>query len=303
MKDGESSRRLGDVGEIKLVEQLTRSLPLGDSVIKGAGDDCAVVELDDQFYSLLKTDCIVEGVHFTEDTEPELVGRKALARAISDIAAMGGIPLHALVTLVLSEDQKVSDIEGWYRGMEDLAREFSVSIVGGETSSLPSKGAVVSISLTGRVKKDHCVFRGTAAKGDLLAVTGKLGGSFKSGRHLSFQPRIAEAQWICEGGWKPTSMMDLSDGLAKDLPRLLSGAGLGYRVDRADIPVHKDADLKAALAEGEDYELLMTLPTHFVGELGEAWESKFPDTPLTIIGEVIEKTEEPLEGGWEHFSK
>lgn len=299
--DNEGRWRVRDLNEIELVERVTQSLKMEKSVVKGPGDDCAVVELDDTHYALLKTDCIVEGIHFAKNTDSVLVGRKALARVLSDIAAMGGEPLHALVTLMVSHDREVAEIEEWYQGMEALAREYSVSIVGGETSSLEKKGTILSIALTGRVEKDKCVYRGRAKKGDLIAVTGRLGGSFKSGRHLRFQPRIAEARWLCQGEGKPTSMMDLSDGLAVDLPRLLEGTNCGYRIDREALLVHEDASLESAIGEGEDYELLMTLPDKDTESLINGWQAEFPGTPLTVIGEVVAETEDPLEGGWMHF--
>ncbi len=296
-----------DLGEDALIERLLgRILSKNQSgrVIAGPGDDCAVVTSGREgFFELLKTDCLVEGVHFLQGTKPERVGRKAICRAVSDVAAMGGIPQFVLVTLALGSSCEIAAVEGWYAGMGDAAEEFDIEIVGGETSSLPGeRGAVISISMTGEVEKENCVYRSGARVGDVIAVTGRLGESFLSERHLTFVPRLEEARWMVKQSHKcrPTSMMDLSDGLAKDLPRLLKADGLGYCIDRNRIPVNEGADLRSAINEGEDYELLMTFSSLDLAE----WNAAFPETLLTAIGEVTEKTEAPMdEGGWDHFKR
>lgn len=291
-----------DCGELELVRRLSAGLPLGENVVKGAGDDCAVIERDQAWYTLLKTDAVVEGVHFESGTDPVRVGRKAMARVLSDIAAMGGIAEHALVTLFLNEDRPVSEVEGWYKGMKELAEIFLFGIVGGETTGIPGSGAALSVAMTGRVEHDRCLFRGTAQSGDLIGVTGVLGGSFRSGHHLDFVPRIREARWLSEGDWRPTSCMDLSDGLARDLPRLLEGTGLGYRIDEERIPKREGSSNDEAVGDGEDYELLMTIPPRALPEISDRWSDRFPGTPLHMIGEVVEGVSDQLPGGWEHFS-
>ena len=299
--------RVTDIGEDALVEKLVAKIAPGkpgDKVIAGPGDDCAVVESGREgVFQLLKTDCVVEDVHFLPGTEAELVGRKAIGRTLSDIAAMGGIPRFALVTIALGSSREVDEVEGWYAGMAKMAAEYDVEIVGGETSALPGKnGAVISIAMTGEVERENCVYRRGAGAGDEIAVTGRLGNSFASGRHLDFIPRIEEARWMVakSKNCRPNSMMDLSDGLAKDLPRLLKADGLGSLIDRNKIPVHADADLKSVIGEGEDYELLMTFSTVDRVE----WKTAFPDTELTIIGEVTETPgDNPGAGGWEHFTE
>ena len=292
-------KTVAELGENALIERLVGLLGDSDAVAGPGEDDCAVIENHREgFYQLLKTDCVVEGVHFLPGTDPEKVGRKAINRCISDIAAMGGIPRHALITLAIDQERAVEEIEGWYRGMSDA--EFPVEIVGGETSSLPNKGAMISVAMTGEVEKENCVFRKGARPGDLIAVTGRLGNSFASERHLDFVPRLPEARWMVSESKKcrPTSMMDLSDGLARDLPRLLKAGRMGYEIDHEKIPVHNDATLDSAINEGEDYELLMTF-----SELDkEEWAAAFPEVELTVIGTVLEETKNPLnEGGWDHF--
>ncbi len=296
-----------DLGEDALIEKLVgKILPKTPSgrVIAGPGDDCAVVTSGREgFFTLLKTDCVVEGVHFLQGTNAKQVGRKAICRAISDIAAMGGVPRFALVTLALGSSREVAEVDGWYEGMAKAAEKFGVEIVGGETSSLSTeRGAVISVAMTGEVEKEHCVYRKGAKEGDVIAVTGRLGNSFLSERHLTFVPRLKEARWMVGESLKcrPASMMDLSDGLAKDLPRLLKADGLGYRIDRNLIPMNEGSGLQAAINEGEDYELLMTFSSLDIAE----WNAAFPETLLTVIGEVTLETVMPMEeGGWEHFNQ
>ena len=298
-------KRLSDIGEDALIERLTAGLPSSPEVIVGPGDDCAVLRSEDPaFHRLLKTDCLAEGVHFSPGDDPEKVGWKALCRTLSDIAAMAGKPGAALVTIAVPGSHEVSTVEGWYRGLRRAAEAHGVTIVGGETSSLPASmdTAFLSVTLTGSVPANRCLLRSGARIGDLVAVTGKLGGSLESGRHLEIEPRLREACWLAEN-LRPTAMMDLSDGLAKDLPRLASASGdLGWRIDLDSLPLHAGVAVSGALGDGEDYELLLTIDPAFVGEQEEAWNGAFPDLGLTLIGEITGRIETPLEGGWEHFA-
>lgn len=299
-EENRRTRRLDDLGEEALVDRLIGMIPVGVNVIAGPGDDCAVVDLQNGIWQLLKTDCLVEGVHFESGTDPLLVGRKAMNRVISDIAAMGGEPRHALVTFAMDQGRSSAEVERWQEGVVAAATAVGCGIVGGETSRLPSRGAVLSIAMTGVVSPEHCVFRAGAMPGDIIAVTGRLGGSFASGRHLSFTPRLKEAQWLVNKA-KPTAMMDLSDGLGSDLPRLVRASGVGYRVESGSLPCHVGVSVARAVSEGEDYELLMTFTPEVFRRLREDWEKTFPETPLTAIGEVTTETEAPLPRGWEHY--
>ncbi|NNE90399.1 MAG: thiamine-phosphate kinase [Verrucomicrobiales bacterium] len=277
-------------GEDALIDRLKANLATDpDHVIKGIGDDCAVLKTGDpEIYGLLKTDCVVEGVHFAENTAPEAVGWKAMARVLSDLAAMGGAkPVAALVTVAVEKNRAVSEIEGWYTGFRKAADRYEFSIVGGETTSLPEGGpAMISISMTGEINRESCIFRSGAQIGDLIAVSGRLGDSFESGRHLQFEPRFDLARTAAGSA---TAMMDLSDGLAKDLPRLATASGVGFSIDFDKVPLNGECNLEAALTDGEDYELLAT----------------FPDSApagFTVIGKITETIETPLKGGWDHFS-
>lgn len=295
-----SANRIASLGEEALVARLVAGLVHGPSVIAGPGDDCAVVTLADDRWQLLKTDSIVESVHFAPGTDPIRVGRKAFNRALSDIAAMGGTPSHALVSLALDECRELTEVEGWYAGIIGAARSSGCDIVGGETSRLPGVGAVITLSMTGFVAPPDCVLRSGAKIGDGIWVTGRLGGSFASGRHLDFTPRLREAQWLVRRS-KPTAMMDLSDGLGSDLPRLAAASGVGYQVNLDAIPCHEGVAVDRAISEGEDYELLFTLSPEQESELSAKWPRQFPDTTLTRIGEIVADTITPLPRAWEHF--
>lgn len=247
------------VGEDALIRRLLPLMTVNDGLITGPGDDCAVARGARGADLLLKTDCVVEGMHFLSGTEPELIGRKALARAVSDIGAMGGVPRHALVTLLIHADRPVSQVEGIYTGMRRLAEQFGISLAGGESSGLPSDGLIISVALTGEVPEGKAVLRSTAHAGDLIAVTGVLGGSFPTAHHLTFTPRVREGGILAASGLV-TAMMDLSDGLGADLPRLAAASGLGFRVQEELLPVRQGFTAAQAVADGEDYELLMTFP-------------------------------------------
>ncbi len=295
---------LKHIGEDALIGRLVKGLGKGADVVVGPGDDCAVIDVgDEERYQLLKTDCIVEGVHFLAETPGEQVGWKAVARVISDFAAMGGMPSQLLVTLVMPETQHVAYVEKLYQGMQKCAAEYGAVISGGETSSLPtSSAAVISISGTGWVKKAHLVRRDGGKVNDVIMVTGLLGGSIQ-GKHLSFHPRVKEAQWLVRD-FSIHSMMDLSDGLAKDLPRLAALSGCGYELNEAMIPCSKGSDTAGALGDGEDYELLFTVPAHELDTMTEKWNAHFSQLSLTPIGKLTSDMvpSVSLGGGWEHFT-
>ena len=291
---------VADLGEEEVVSRLVAMIPRHPGVIAGPGDDCAVVDAGDGTWELLKTDCVIEGVHFLPGTDPVQVGRKAMNRVLSDIAAMGGRPAHALVTIAVEAGRSFAEVEGWYRGLVEAAEESGCGIVGGETSRLPVTGAVITVAMTGAVDPAQCVFRSGAKPGDLIVVTGRLGGSFASGRHLTFTPRLRESQWLVAHA-KPTAMMDLSDGLGSDLPRLVATSGAGYRIDEASLPCHAGVSAEAAVRDGEDYELLMTFSPDTFRDLPARWSEVFPDLELTVIGEITETTTDTIGRGWEHY--
>ncbi len=292
---------LKELGENAIIESILPYLTRNDQLIVGAGDDCAVVKHNDDYDLLLKTDCEVESLHFTPQTSAELVGRKALARTLSDIAAMGGKPTHALITLFAHEDTPMNRISELYQGLNHLAAIHQVSLAGGETSGLPSPGLIINVMMTGIVPKGSAVLRSTAKADDLIAVTGRLGGSFLSGRHLSFEPRLNEGFLLRQFGIA-TAMMDLSDGIGTDLPRLAKASGLGFRLDAQSLPLHENCTEKQGLSDGEDYELLFTLSPEKAALLKQIQSEHFPNTPVTIIGEMTASQEQNSNiAGWQHF--
>lgn len=288
---------LSQLGENALLKRLLHDLPVNDSLLTGPGDDCAVVARDEQWDTLLKTDVVVENMHFTPDTEPGRIGRKALARAVSDIAAMGGLPEHALITILCHPSRPFSLLEGIYRGMNQLARRFGISLAGGETSSLPYDGLVINVALTGRVERGKAILRSGGSPGDLIFVSGVLGGSFPTGWHLDFEPRIELARGLLEAGIRPSAMMDLSDGLGTDLPRLAAASGCGFEVNESLLPCRPGFTPADAVSHGEDYELLLTLPPAEVKKLATTTFAKH----LHRIGRLTGESSGFLAPGWQHF--
>lgn len=296
------SPRLAELGEDALLARLLRGLPTNDALLVGPGDDCAVTARDAHWDTLLKTDVVVEGVHFLRDTAPERIGRKALARAVSDIAAMGGIPEHALVTVLVHRDRPAALLEGLYAGLNALAARFGISVAGGETSSLPQDGLVINIALTGRCERGKAVLRSGGRPGDKLFVTGLLGGSFPTEWHLDFEPRVEAARFLLEAGIRPTAMMDLSDGLGTDAPRLAAASRCGLEIDRDALPCRPGFTPEQALSDGEDYELLFALSPADTTRLS-ALE---PPVRMTCIGSLCDPNSASekaafLPSGWQHF--
>ena len=246
------------MNEFELIAHLAKSLPANDSVVAGAGDDCAVLDLGvpDKLI-LFKTDAVVEGVHFTRETPPEKIGRKALARCLSDLAAMAGTPTAALVTMALPEKFEVEFVSGIYSGLNELAEKYGVAVVGGETTSNPGR-MLISIALLGTVPRGKQILRRGAKVGDAIFVTGELGGSL-AGRHLEFEPRLAEARWLAEH-FHVHAMMDLSDGLAGDLRHLTAASQV--ESSRASVrlaQVNRDLAQKQLDAEQKKYDLGTTV--------------------------------------------
>ncbi|MEI6561240.1 MAG: thiamine-phosphate kinase [Verrucomicrobiota bacterium] len=288
--------KLSDLGEDALVARLTRGLPRNASLLVGPGDDCAVVGRRlDAVWTLLKTDCVIEGVHFTSATDFARVGWKALARNVSDIAAMGGLPQHALITVAMPPDLPVVKADALYKGLRRCARKFGVAIAGGETARSPGP-VFVSVALTGNVERARCVTRAGGKPGDALFVTGRLGGSL-AGKHLDFIPRLDEARWLTEH-FRLHAMMDLSDGLGADLPRLAKASGCGFEL--GELPCTPGCSREAALGDGEDFELLFAVAPRQAARLEAAWP--FQKLPLTRVGVLTANTRHLSVHGFDHFA-
>jgi thiamine-monophosphate kinase len=306
------------MNEFELIARLTQSLATNANVVVGVGDDCAVLDLGAaDSLVLFKTDAVVEGIHFTRETAPELIGRKALARCLSDIAAMAGTPMAAVITLGLPPAFDPNFVAKIYDGLNSLARKFGVAIVGGETTTNPG-GILLSVALLGAVPRGRQILRTGAKTGDAIFVTGELGGSL-GGKHLEFEPRLVEARWLA-GHFSIHAMIDLSDGLAGDLRHLLKAASLGAELLTDAIPVSHAAKqqagrkppLQAALTDGEDFELLFTVAGGDAVKLLDAWKPAFPALKLSCIGKIVPGTGISLRGksgsrpldanGYEHFN-
>jgi thiamine-monophosphate kinase len=284
------------VKEFDLINLLTRSLPENKSVIAGAGDDCAVLDLGvPDRWLLFKTDAVVEGIHFETDARAESIGHKALGRCLSDIAAMAGTATAAVVTIALPRKFDSARVERIYRGMNALAGRHEVAIVGGETTTNPER-LLLSVAMVGWVARGKAILRSGAKAGDAIFVSGELGGSLLR-KHLEFEPRLAEARWLAQH-FTVHSMIDLSDGLAGDLRHILKASSVGAELLSRAIPISREArrvaktessakpPLLAALTDGEDFELLFTVPPHDAVPLLDGWKKEFPKLRLSCIGKI-----------------
>lgn len=300
--------------EFSLIDQIRRRAVVTERTPLGIGDDAALLTVSGDAGVLLAVDVLTEGVHFDLNAcAPEAVGRKALAVNLSDIAAMAGRPTAALVGLVLPRQRSESFIDRVMEGLFQLAAEFDVEVVGGDTNTWDGP-FVISVTVVGEPTGGRAISRGGACAGDWLMVTGALGGSL-SGRHLSFRPRVSEAQLLHQAV-DLHAMIDLSDGIASDARHIARESNVGLIVEADAIPIHEDVDPSQPLAErqrhaisdGEDFELLFTVSA----EDGQRLVEKSPlGISITRIGEVVDGTEcrlrytdgriEPLpKGGWVH---
>lgn len=309
----DSSSSAADVRpEFALINWIARQSRSRKEVLLGIGDDAAVLSAPGKEW-VTTVDVLTAGVHFEVDTPLDLVGRKALAVNLSDIAAMGALPCTALVGLVLPKSLSREQAESLYCGLFDLANEWNVTIAGGDTNSWDGP-LVISITLNGLIDPGNAVRREGAHPGDWIFVTGALGGSFESQRHLTFTPRIREAQHL-QQMVNLHAMMDLSDGLGSDLFHLLRQSRCGAVVDAARLPIHPDFSatltfeerIQRALGDGEDFELLFTVSPEDGQKLIESWPL---DVPITKIGEITSGSEALLQledrtipfprSGWSH---
>jgi len=319
--------KLSRIGEFGLIDRLQRQLlPFGSGVVVGPGDDAAAVRTAAGRLTLLTADVLVERVHFDRRIHGfEDIGWRAMAASISDIAAMGGHPGHALVSICLPDDVTVEQVEEIYRGVTAAAGEYGCDIVGGDTVSSPRE-LVVSIALTGEVAEEHMVTRAGAREGDLIGVTGHLGGSQAglamlrslheepSGsaasppaerwdrvrqRHLRPRPRVQAAQELVRTGCVH-ALIDVSDGLAGDLGHIADQSGVGAKIEQERIPVDEQTHwvaghlgasaLDFALSGGEDFELLFTAAADTAPEVLEKAAGK-AGLAIALIGRILPREE------------
>ena len=323
------------MGEFGLIDLLAKIAPQGGPehrMLVGIGDDAAAWRGDDATV-LATADAMVEGVHFATGTPWWELGWKALAVNLSDIAAMGGVPGHALVNLSLPGTTEVEDVAQLYRGMAELATQHKVAIVGGNVTSAPV--VMIAITVIGRGLKEGFLRRSAAVLGDLVAVTGYLGSAaaglkvlagglkvspqaatYLKKAHLQPQPRIRDGQLLVKQGVR--AAIDVSDGLVADLGHVCAASKVGAIVRANAVPIHpqmreafgEDA-LGLALGGGEDYELLFAASDRIIGEVKAAIGA---DCPVTVIGEITGGAGVVLLGedgkpyhidgpGWDHFRK
>ncbi len=280
------STQLSHIGEFGLIERIKKGISLSSSVDVGIGDDAAVINLSKEKKLLFTTDMLIEGIHFTAQDKPFLIGRKALAVSISDIAAMGGLPKSAVVSVGLPKGKTVNFVKNLYAGINQLAQKFQVDIVGGDTAK--SREMVINIALIGEVRSKDLIKRSTARVGDKIFVSGPLGNSYKSKHHFNFIPRIKESQYLV-AHFKPTSMIDVSDGLAADLGHVLKSSGVSAILFETKIPLKKGATVHKALTDGEDFELLFTLSRHVLKRV----DFSNVNFPFYEIGEILSAEQKP----------
>ena len=294
--------------ELDFIEWICSQRECDPSVVPvGPGDDCAVVVVGARRL-LVTTDQLLDGVHFRLDRDgAEAAGRKAMARALSDIAAMAGVPLAAVASVSAPKGFSREDAEAMYRGLRRVCEQFACPMVGGDIAAWDGPLAI-TVTVLGRPDGIEPVLRSGARPGDAICVTGRLGGAWRTDRHLRFTPRVAEARALA-GRCDLHAMIDLSDGLAMDLSRLCKASSVGADVAEDQIPVHPDApDLEAALGDGEDYELLFALGAEQADELVNEQPL---DVPVTRIGTIVEGDSPALTSGggkrkdmpvvgWEH---
>jgi thiamine-monophosphate kinase len=313
------------LAERKLIEQIRRlAQKTGHrGVVRGIGDDAAILQVAKGHQLLLTTDLCIEGVHFRREWHPaRSVGHRCLTRGLSDVAAMGGEPVACFLSLGLPPKLPQRWVDDFLKGLVDLAARFGVSLAGGDISSADK--VMVDIVVTGQVPAKKAVLRSGAGPGDRIFVTGKLGESAavlkqlyagtevtlsKNTRHFYPLPRLEAGRWLRQHG--ATAMIDLSDGLSVDLDHICQESRVTAMIDASRLPVAKGADLALALHGGEDYELLFTVP-------GRAQlPSKVAGGTITEVGEIQPHTNSgtrvrlrglnnqihPLKpSGWQHFS-
>ena len=342
MRDIILAMKVSELGEFGLIDLLTKvAFEVQDrqsiswkQLLVGIGDDAAAWHTDASI-ELATVDSLIQGIHFTLDTITwKELGRKALAVSLSDIAAMGGIPKYALVSLGLPRHTEVGDVANLYRGMVKLGQQFGVAVVGGDTNSAPLVTINTTIlgSTSGQAKK--ILTRSAARAGDKIAVTGYLGGATAglevltkktklnqqeiASLRLAFlqpHPRVMEGQILAQEGVK--AAIDISDGLISDLSHICQASKVGARIEVDLVPIHPavkdnfgDKSFEMALSGGEDYELLFTASSEVIEQV-----RKVIPCPITVIGEVIAddmssvtlvdrqgKPFKPARAGWQHFT-
>jgi len=328
--------KLNELGEFGFIERISPDhIPRPSHVVRGIGDDCAVIRTGDPDLYLITTDLLIEGIHFTRKTiDPRRLGRKSISVNLSDIAAMGGVPRDAFVAIAVPENLDVEFLDAFYEGIHERTQEFQVNILGGDTTS-SLRDFMISITLTGTCPDSQVIFRNTARPGDHIFLTGPVGDSAAgldillnrpeydlTGRnslihsHLDPYPHIEQGRWIAQSGCAH-AMIDVSDGVSADLGHICDESSVGCTINSHALPLSdglreyclalKKDPLDFALSGGEDYVLLCT------GDPALLNSAHSSDMELFDIG-IIEESRErfirnshgmkyPFQSrGWDHFS-
>jgi len=319
------------LSEKALITQIRRMVKSANrTVIAGIGDDCAVLRVRPGHESLVTTDLTLEGIHFRRDWHPaESVGHRCLTRGLSDIAAMGGEPVAAFLSLALPRNTSQAWVERFAESLIRLAKKHGVTLAGGDTAESPN-GILADIIVVGSVPKGQAVFRSGARPGDRIYVSGELGGSAAAvlqmrakpkkklnprdyPRHFYPEARLELGRILCEKRLV-TAMIDTSDGLSTDLAHICEESGRGAEIEASLIPrarvgkPAREVNLDLALHGGEDYELLFTVPP---GKRVPAQIAGVPLTPIGVItrarGILVRNSKgvayELQARGWEHFRR
>jgi thiamine-monophosphate kinase len=274
-------------GENEFLHWIYESMPISDKALIPNGDDAALLETSHRGV-LVATDMFLDGTHFlTKTTTPELIGRKSIAANFSDIAAMGGWPESVFISLGIPEGTSLEWIERLMIGAAATARQFHCGVEGGDTNTWNGPLAI-NVCVTGRPHWRGAITRAGAKSGDVVMVSGgSLGHTLETGKHLTFEPRLKEARWILDH-FQIHSMMDISDGLAADLPRLAEASKVQITVDARQVVGDQptsEVNLQAAMCDGEDFELLFTCSEKCSAEILK----RFPfDCGIRVIGKVTD---------------
>ncbi len=335
---------LAEYGEFGLIEHLTKNFEIRNPLtIKGIGDDAAVIDPAGKL-QLISTDLLLEGIHFDLMYVPlKHLGYKAVAVNVSDICAMNGLARQITVSLGVSNRFSAESLEELYEGIYAACRHYEVDLVGGDTSS-SKQGLIISISVLGEANEEELVYRDGAKPGDLLCLSGDLGGAYIGlqllerekqiylqhpgvqpsldgrayvvGRQLKPEARIDVVSWLGSKGIRPSSMIDVSDGLSSDLLHICHRSNCGALVRETDVPIHAETyeqavlfsmdPINTALNGGEDYELLFSVHPEHRDAIAESQD-------ISIIGEITEARagvrlqtkgghfHELVAGGWNHL--
>ena len=329
--------KLKDIGEFGFIERIRKGCIIRDkNVIRGIGDDCCVFSTSGEIATLLTTDMLVERIHFLLGTiSPYQLGRKSLAVNMSDIAAMGGTPREAVISIAVPDTVDLAFLDDFYDGMKSIAEEFEVNLLGGDTTSSPEH-LVVNVALVGEARVDEILYRSGAEVGDVIFLTGPVGSSaagldiLLKGREVVDEEDLVEAHHdpyphvkegrIIASMKVANSLIDVSDGVAADLGHICTESKLGAVIEEEMIPTteefraycerfNEDAN-RLSLHVGEDYVLLGTVPAEAEADLREALRSQ--DCEFYPIGRTVSEAGLKLKvydgsikvigaSGWDHF--